>query len=63
MTEKFEKQLTSLINRHNIDTRVNMPDWVIAKVICINLDDLQALHEEQVRELHNKFLAIIKEGE
>ena len=32
--DKFEKELTDLINRHSIENEVDMPDFILAKMIC-----------------------------
>lgn len=32
--EAFEKELTQLINRHRIENVVDMPDFIIAGMIC-----------------------------
>lgn len=31
---EFEKELTSLINRHSIENKVDMPDFILAGMIC-----------------------------
>jgi len=32
--EEFEKELTHLINRHSIENVVDMPDYLLAGMIC-----------------------------
>ena len=32
--ETFEKELTHLINRHSIENKVDMPDFLLAEMIC-----------------------------
>lgn len=32
--EEFEKELTVLINRHNIERKTDMPDFMMAEMIC-----------------------------
>lgn len=32
--EKFEKDLESLINQHSIDSMVNIPDYILAGMLC-----------------------------
>ena len=32
--EAFEKELTTLINRHSIENVVDMPDFLLAGMIC-----------------------------
>lgn len=31
---EFEKELAQLINRHSVENEVDMPDFVLAKMIC-----------------------------
>ena len=32
--ESFEKELTELLNKHNIENAVDMPDFLLAAMIC-----------------------------
>lgn len=32
--QEFEKELTSLINRHSIENVADMPDFLLAAMIC-----------------------------
>jgi hypothetical protein len=32
--KEFQKELEELINRHSIQNRVDMPDFVLADMIC-----------------------------
>lgn len=34
MTKLFEKELASLINRHSVENAVDMPDFILAGMIC-----------------------------
>jgi len=33
--EKFKKELKTLINRHSIENYVDMPDFLLADLICV----------------------------
>jgi hypothetical protein len=32
--DDFEKELTTLINKHSVENKVGMPDFILAKMIC-----------------------------
>ena len=32
--ENFKKELEQLINKHSVDTKVNIPDFILAETIC-----------------------------
>ena len=32
--EKFKKELEQLINRHSIENEVDMPDYLLAELLC-----------------------------
>ena len=34
VNEAFEKELTHLINRHSIENVVDVPDFILARMIC-----------------------------
>jgi hypothetical protein len=34
VTPAFEAELTVLINKHSIENRVDMPDYLLAKTLC-----------------------------
>lgn len=34
MMEKFKKELENLINRHRIENKCDMPDFILAEMIC-----------------------------
>ena len=38
--EAFEKELTHIINRHNIDSMAGMPDFLLARMICRMIEAL-----------------------
>jgi|GEM_PF-4648449 len=40
ISEQFQKELTDLINRHSIENIFNMPDFIIAAMLC---DMIQAM--------------------
>ena len=31
---EFEKELRELINRHNMEQAMDMPDWLMARLMC-----------------------------
>ncbi len=45
MNEEFEKELESLINKHNIETECDIPDFLLAGMICGYIDSLQKIKE------------------
>lgn len=34
MKGTFQQELTTLINQHSIENKINMPDYMIAQLIC-----------------------------
>ena len=34
MNEEFEIELTNLINRHSIENEVDMPDFLLSRMLC-----------------------------
>ena len=36
--KNFEKELTSLINRHSIENVADMPDYLLAEMICRTIE-------------------------
>lgn len=34
MNAEFEKELTRLINRHSIENEADMPDFLLARMLC-----------------------------
>ena len=45
-----EGNLRACLNRHGVDTQLNMPDWVIAQVVMRLLDSLREAREIESRE-------------
>lgn len=48
MNKIFEKALEHLLNKHNINSITNSPDFVLAKKICMDLDSLAEFNEEKL---------------
>jgi hypothetical protein len=40
MKPEFRNELEKLINKHSIEGVVNMPDFILADMICKMLDDI-----------------------
>lgn len=34
MKPEFKKELETLINRHSIENEINMPDYMLAEMLC-----------------------------
>ncbi len=32
--ENFKKELTQLINKHSIENKIDMPDFILAEMLC-----------------------------
>ena len=43
----FEKELTSLINKHSIENVSNTPDFVLAQYICLCLTTFRIITEQR----------------
>jgi hypothetical protein len=43
---EFEKELSSIINRYNIDNELNIPDFILSKNIATDLKALKSMNEE-----------------
>ena len=39
-SEEFEKELTHLINRHSIENEVDMPDFLLARMLCAMIESM-----------------------
>ena len=52
--QELEKELAKLLNRNCIDTRLNMPDWVIAQIIVRLLDSIAEAREIESRQWAKK---------
>lgn len=46
---EFEKELENLLNRHGIDSNLNVHDFVLAEFLCDQLDALQNVQRELKR--------------
>ena len=40
MNAEFEKELTHLINRHSIENEVDMPDFLLARMLCAMIESM-----------------------
>lgn len=40
---EFKKQLTGLLNTFNFDTKLNIPDWIIAEYVYNSINNLDTL--------------------
>lgn len=56
----FEKELASLLNKHNMDTETNTPDFILARHIIRDLDtyretttELQKWHGSNMRSIND----------
>lgn len=38
MNASFQKELQELINKHNIESDINMPDFILADMICRTIE-------------------------
>lgn len=47
MENTFRKELEQLVNRHGIDAKLNMPDFIIAHHLCIHLDIMNSLRGKE----------------
>lgn len=46
----FEKDLTQIINKHSMESMVNLPDWILARLITMNLIAMSyAIEENKAR--------------
>jgi len=55
----FEQELESLINRHSVDSQLNIPDYALKDYLIRMLDGLEVLNKEirkhsSVRDLAEK---------
>ena len=48
--EELQKGIAAVLNRHGVDTQLNMPDWVIAQMVVRLLDSLREAREIENRE-------------
>ena len=49
--EAFEKELTDLINRHSIENEVDMPDFLLAGMICRMIEALGPIIVDDLKKL------------
>ncbi len=42
MNAEFERDLASLINAHSIENDVDMPDFLLAKMVCVMIEGMGA---------------------
>ena len=47
MKEEFKKELQELINKHSIENMVDMPDFLIADLMCDHLEVLSIAHKKR----------------
>ena len=40
VSEEFEKELTTLINRHSIENMADMPDFLLARMLCAMIESM-----------------------
>ena len=40
LNAEFEKELTHLINRHSIENEVDMPDFLLARMLCAMIESM-----------------------
>ena len=45
MNEDLQKEIAAVLNRHGVDTQLNMPDWVIAQMVVRLLESLREARE------------------
>lgn len=48
MTDQFERDLVSFLNHHGIDSRLNLPDFIVAKHLLRFIDLIQDLDKDFV---------------
>ena len=46
---EFKRELARLINKHGYDSKLNMPDFIIANLIYSNLDNLVKANKESCK--------------
>ena len=46
----LQKEIAAVLNRHGVDPRLNLPDWVLAQVVMRLLDSLREAREIEGRE-------------
>ena len=56
--EEFIKELSHLVNKHNIDNELNTPDFILAEYVFSCLTVLQ----NQIRDRENWFGAYLRPG-
>ena len=57
IASQFKVELTRLVNMHGYDTKLDMPDYIIANLIYSNLDSLVKAHEANKEWHGGKVLA------
>ena len=46
--EAFEKELESLINKHSIENEADMPDFILAGMICRMIEGMGASNKQNL---------------
>ena len=59
--DEFEKELTHLINRHSIENEVDMPDFMLARMLCATIESMGASIKKTRNEVKIKLLQTGKE--
>lgn len=47
-SEEFRSELTALLNKHSIDTALDMPDFILSALIQENLSNLMVAHDARL---------------
>lgn len=44
--QEFQQELAQLLNRHGLDNRLNIPDFVLAEIIASQLNALETAQKQ-----------------
>lgn len=60
MTPHFTKELTDLLNKHNVDNTLQTPDFILADYVVANLKSMKRMQQDRDKWLGVKVVTKIR---